>query len=159
MEDFLTPEDKAALIAFAQPIFAEAKFIDANSVDKDGYRTSGQAQEIQWALERDFQQKSLPKPVVHQQLPPTYTYPEIPQTIQPQYIHATQQNVDDGQLEFKFDQSEQQKTNALLEEISRKLTKILAMLEQSQQKLKNDTTSENSKRPVQEIPRLTRNDK
>jgi len=69
MEEYLSPEDKAALIEFAGPMFAQAKFIDANSVDKDGYQTSRQAHEIQSALERDFQRSTPARPPQHY-LPP-----------------------------------------------------------------------------------------
>lgn len=146
MEEYLSPEDKAALIEFAGPIFAQAKYIDANSVDKDGYRTSRHALEIQSALERDFQQKSAP---MHYSPPPVPTQPiyapapapidyaayGIPPAAVPTPMNVIDygQNTpprDPNQLEFSFNQTEQEKTNAHLEEISRKLTKLINLLQE-----------------------------
>lgn len=164
MEEFLSPEDKAALIEFAGPLFAQAKFIDSNSIDKDGYQTSRQAQEIQLALERDFQNKSAPKPL-HQHNHPSYNHPsynhptviDYGQYQQPAYIPQPQPQpyqppVDNGQLEFQFDQSAQQKTNVLLEDVSRKLTKMISLLEKLTP-TENVTKLNVTKNPVQEIPR------
>lgn len=165
MEEYLSPEDKAALIEFAGPLFAQAKFIDSNSVDKDGYQTSRQAQEIQYALERDFQ-RATPPPV---HVPHHYHAPQpqmnvidynpypthIPAAPQPYYPPAP---VDNGQLEFQFDQTEQQKTNFLLEEISRKLTKLIGLLEPKTAPAENVTKLKVTKDPVQEVPRGARKD-
>jgi hypothetical protein len=160
MEEYLSPEDKAALIDFAGPLFAQAKFIDANSVDKDGYQTSRQAHEIQSALERDFQRSTPARPPQHY-LPPQNVidygqqqhvpYPtHIPAAPQPYYPPTP---VDNGQLEFKFDESAQQKTNSLLEDISRKLTKLISLLEPKTKPTENVTKLKVTKDPVQEIPR------
>lgn len=161
MEEYLSPEDKAALIEFAGPMFAQAKFIDANSIDKDGYQTSRQAQEIQHALERDFQRASPPPayvPPAHYAPPQmnVIDYNPYPQPApQPYYPPAP---VDNGQLEFKFDQSEQQKTNSLLEDISRKLTKLIGLLEPKTAPTENVTKLKVTKDPVQEVPRGARKD-
>lgn len=165
MEEYLSPEDKAALIEFAGPLFAQAKFIDSNSVDKDGYQTSRQAQEIQHALERDFQ-RATPPPV---HAPHHYHAPQAGNVIDynpyltsapvaplPQYHPPAP--VDNGQLEFQFDQSEQQKTNSLLEDISRKLTKLIGLLEPKTAPAENVTKLKVTKDPVQEVPRGARKD-
>lgn len=146
MEEYLSPEDKAALIEFAGPLFAQAKFIDANSIDERGHATSRQAQEIQYALERDFQRSSPPAHIPHHYhaAPPQPYYPPAP--------------VDNGQLEFQFDQSAQQKTNSLLEDISRKLTKLIGLLEPKTAPAENVTKLKVTKDPVQEVPRGARKD-
>ncbi len=161
MDAYLSPEDKAALIEFAGPLFAQAKFIDSNSVDKDGYQTSRQAIEIQHALERDFQRSTpvhVPQPYIPAQNVIDYNpYQNIPANPQPYYPPA--QPVDNGQLEFKFDQSEQQKTNGLLEEISRKLTKLISLLEPNvKAQTEHVTKLKVTKEPVQETPRSSRKD-
>lgn len=167
MEEYLSPEDKAALIEFAGPLFAQAKFIDSNSIDKDGYQTSRQAIEIQHALERDFQRSTpvrvqpqyLPQNVdygaTHIPMPPTYQTPHTYPAPVPQYAPLP---VDEGQLEFRFDQSEQQKTNSLLEDISRKLTKLISLLEPKTAQTENVTKLKVTKDAVQETPRGVRKD-
>lgn len=159
MEEYLSAEDKALLIEFAGPIFAEAKNIDANSVDKDGYRTSRHAQEIQMALERDFQTKSAPRhfapppnPYLQQQPASVVDYGQYLQPpIHYPPVQVMQPVVDTGQMEFQFDQSEQQKTNSLLEEVSRKLTKVVALLEKLTQPTENVTKLKITKDPVQKV--------
>lgn len=54
------------------------------------------------------------------------TVESVPQPSQ--FIHPQPQLVDEGQLEFNFNRTEQQKTNELLAEISKKLTKVLDAL-------------------------------
>lgn len=152
----MSPEDKEAIIAFAGPLFAEAKFIDANSIDKDGYPTSRHAQEIQNALERDFTRSPArvhqPQHVVDygQYQMPQPNFPPIPQ-VHPQPYYP-QPQVDNGQLEFAFDQSEQQKTNSLLEDISRKLTKLISMLQDKDKPKENVTKLKVAK---EDLPKST----
>lgn len=155
MDEYLSPEDKDALIAFAGPLFAQAKFIDANSIDKDGYQTSRQAHEIQHALERDFQRSTPVRPSQpYHQADPYYPTPPHPIELPPQQYQSPPPPVNDGQLEFKFDQTAQQKTNELLEDISRKLTRLMGMLEHnSNAQTENVTKLKITKDSIQEVPR------
>lgn len=160
MEDYMSPEDKAALIAMAGPFFAQSKFIDDNSIDQFGNRVNGQAYEIQHALERDFRNASpppthVPPSYIPQIAPPvTYSQEVIPH-IEYQYheIPVVYNRVDEttDQLEFNFKPSEQQKTNDLLKEISQKLTKLISLLEQ---KPKENVTK--LKSPKDQFHKLTK---
>jgi hypothetical protein len=157
MEEYLSPEDKDALIAFAGPLFAQAKFIDSNSVDKDGYQTSRQAIEIQTALERDFQRSTPARVFQPQHAPQNGDYnpqPYYPTQPAPYYPPTP---IDNGQLEFTFDQSAQQKTNTLLEDISRKLTKLIGLLEPNvKAQTEHVTKLKTTKDSIQETPRESR---
>lgn len=128
----LSPEDKRTLIEFAGPLFAQSKEIDSmyfndSRPKTDGIPDSGIARGIQTALERDFA-LSQARPPLHVQAPmpqipvPQYTQAPMPQDPAPQYVQAPIPQYippvpesNPNQLEFNFNLSEQEKTNALLE--------------------------------------------
>ena len=143
----LSPEEKQALIEFAGPIFALGKDIDSmyfngQQSKTDGMRDGGISGAIKNALERDFKSSQAPsyQPPVHQPQP---QYVEAPQQPFPTHTMPTQQAeayipppIDENQLELKFNRSEQEKTNELLnkqnkilEKINKKIDKLLALIE------------------------------
>jgi hypothetical protein len=146
-EETMSPEDAAALLAFAGPMFAQAKAIDANGMrDEYGNMPKPFSNELVSVLDVEVNKAKMKhrqaNPVAYQTAPAHIPQPAVPQYAppvqlapQPQY---TPQPVDEAQLEFQFNQTEQQKTNFLLEEISRKLTKVVGLLELTNKKNKDD---------------------
>jgi hypothetical protein len=143
----LTPEEKAALVAFAGPIFAESKQIDSmfynDRPKQGGMYVDGGAQEIQAALERDFRQVQpvyqVPVPQIpYDPIPYPSRLPEtsldIPMPQVGHYSYNPTPSAQTDQLEFQFNITEQQKTNTLLESISKKLSTIIKLLEQNNKK-------------------------
>jgi len=159
----LNPDDLGLLVNLAGPLYQESKLIDSmtgNVPKQDGMHIDSGAATIRKSLESIEQQakaayfasRNAPQPVQ------THFYPPhtVEQVVLPQpvfYPQSVPQPVNDGQLEFNFNISEQQKTNDLLEKCFRSLTKILAVVESinEQSKNRNDTVSA--------IPKLSVKDK
>jgi hypothetical protein len=145
----LTPEDKKLLIDFAGPLFAESKEIDSMYFNDarpktDGMPDSGIARGIQQALERDFLSSPTPRrvqapvqyPVEHIPQYVPEQMPQYPPNVQPQMVQhqVGQVQYNPDQMEFKFDQSQQEKTNTLLEaqnklikELIKKIDKVISL--------------------------------
>lgn len=144
MEEYMSPEDKQALIEIMGPLYGQAKLMD-NSWYEDskakvgGMPDQGAAGEIKRALERELTRPTyVPTHNSYIQHPqPSQTPVEYYQapSVTPIVTHQHHsQPIDNSQMEFSFDQTEQQKTNNLLEEISRKLTKMISLLQENQKK-------------------------
>ena len=158
----LNPDDLGLLVNLAGPLYQESKMIDAmtgNAPRQDGMMIDSGAATIRRGLENIEQQAKAaflsarhnPQPVqqtqyyqphiVEQVVLPTPTF--YPQNVPPS---------NEGQLEFNFNITEQQKTNDLLEKCFRALTKILTVVESinEQSKHRNDTVSAIPKLPVKD---------
>ena len=127
-----TPEDLALLVQMAGPIFAESKLIESytsNSPQYDGRVDEG-SMKIKRGLERIEQQVRASSRPLPQQNPNIYQYPPTqgPQYV-PQPVEFQAPPKLDGQLEFNFNLTEQKKTNELLIEISRKLSKLISLID------------------------------
>lgn len=128
----MSPEDFAALAAFAGPIYQESKIIEAYTSNNPmpGTFTENGSMSIREGLEQAKRlAQAAPKPV--------YTTPAIvdtPIAVQPPQpipIGIEPQPTDriQDQLEFSFNADEQSVTNDLLREISKKLSKVVILLE------------------------------
>ena len=130
-----TPEDLALLVSMAGPIFAESRLIESytsNSPQYDGRIDEG-SMKIKRGLEQMERQvrASAPTPPQYQQQyqPPPYAQQPLQYLPPPMpYIPPTPPS-SDGQLEFNFNLTEQKKTNDLLLEISRKISKLISCVE------------------------------
>ena len=132
----MTPQEKAALIAFAGPLFQEAKQIDSmvtNDAKSNNMPIGRSAQDIQHALERDFQEHAAPV------LPVGYSVPvgpiTVPEHLLPlQFVSQIVPQSQPDQLEFSFNRGAQEITNDLLESVLKKLNVIIKLLESNQTK-------------------------
>ena len=153
----MTPEDFAALAAFAGPIYQESRLIERYTSDNPipgGFLEQGSTN-IKQGLEQAqrLAQASVLRPPQPMYVPPavpleqpdmvtgTASFTPYPQP-QQVYIPTPTAKIEDGQLELPFNQATQDITNDLLKEISKKLTKIIGFLEKSEKvdtvpKLKN----------------------
>jgi hypothetical protein len=131
----LTPEDKKVLLDFAGPLFAQSKEIDSmyyndSKPKTDGIEDSGIAYGIQKALERDFANSQAPRRVEAAHVPMPQYIP-IPQHIpapMPQYAPPVPQQ-DPDQMEFKFNVTEQEKTNTLLEAQNKLIKQLITKID------------------------------
>lgn len=131
----LTPEDLDLLIGLAKPIYAESKNVErmtgSNTVVNG--RPDDGSTKIRMGLEQIA--RSVQAPPVYQ----TYVNPNISSGGTPTAFPSHDPNLGgfmmlpasttpdpSPQMELNFDVSEQKKTNVLLEEISRKLTKLVS---------------------------------
>lgn len=133
----MSPDDFAALAAFAGPIYQESKTIESftsnnpipNAIDNYGSMNIRQGlEQAQRLTQASMVQPPRPMyvpPAVDVQIPNILTSPTP-------YSPPTQSfptPVDESQLEFSFNPSKQDDTNNLLREISKKLSKIITALE------------------------------
>lgn len=146
----MSPDELAILASLAGPLFAESRNIEKMTSDNTvigGHREDG-SMKIRNALEQAqhlvrAQIPPPPQPIPAefiQQVHAVYTSPTAPI---PDYNQSSNppKPADQAQLEFSFDTSNQSVTNDLLREISKKLTKLIILIEKSE---KEDT-----------IPKLT----
>lgn len=130
----LTPEDKKTLLDFAGPLFAQSKEIDSmyyndSKPKTDGIEESGIAYGIQKALERDFANSQAPRRVEAAHIPMPQYIPPVPQQApMPHYVQPVPQQ-DPDQMEFKFNVSEQEKTNTLLEAQNKLITQLITKID------------------------------
>lgn len=140
----MTPDDFAALAAFAGPIYQESRLIEKYTSDNPipgGFVEQG-SMNIKQGLEQAqrLAQASVLRPPQPMYVPPavpieqpdlvtgTASFAPYPQPINP----TPKPIIDDGQLELPFNQSKQDITNDLLKEISRKLSKVIDFLEKKE---------------------------
>lgn len=139
----MSPDDFNALMSIAGPLFGESRNIEMMTSDNTvvGSHIQDGSMKIKGALE---QAEHLVR--AHRPPPPQYTPPEYIQAAQSivsptpdvgimnLYVpypteRTSRPEPDDGQLMLQFDKDQQQVTNDLLTEISRKLTKVIGLLE------------------------------
>jgi hypothetical protein len=137
----MSPDDFAALAAFAGPVYQESKLIEAytSSNPIPGAHSEYGSMNIKQGLEQAqrLAQASVLRPPQPMYVPPaapleqpdltmgTASFTPYPQSPVPQLPF-------DGQLELQFNSSKQDITNDLLKEISRKLTKVIDLLEKKE---------------------------
>lgn len=157
----MSPDDFAALAAFAGPLYQQSKTIESYTSESPipGAQKDYGSMNIRQGLEqakhlaqasalRQQQAMYVPPadPVFLSEVPYVPPLPAtVPSTVEPvPYIpsaqHFPQPGVvteplfvkKDAQLEFSFEKNEQQITNDLLKEISGKLTKLLKILDKDE---------------------------
>ena len=137
-ENTLSPEDLSLLIGLAGPIYAESRRIESYSSDNPvhGGMINDGSMKIKMGLEQMQRQVAqAPRPPMSQMHQPQVEQVYLPPPTIVQYVHTPQDvtpsipSVPVDQFEFNFNISEQKKTNDLLEVISKKLTKMIGMLE------------------------------
>lgn len=146
----LMPDDFAALAAIAGPLFQESRQVErfTSNNPMPGAPLDNGSMSIKQSLEQAqrLAQASVVRPT------PMYVPPAIPVEqidysgavngpmtipyVQPQHNPQLPTPDQSDQLEFSFNPSEQTVTNNLLKEISKKLTKVIMLLEKSK---KEDT--------------------
>lgn len=142
----MTPDDFAALAAFAGPVYQESRLIEkfTSSNPIPGAHSEYGSMNIKQGLEqaqRLAQASAVrPQPMyvppaipIAEPYPPNPT-PSIPyqQALNTQPQPALQPIEPSNQLEFSFNASKQDMTNDLLKEISKKLTKVINLLEKQE---------------------------
>lgn len=140
--DPLSPEDLQLLVGLAGPIYAESKLIESYSSDNpvnNGQMDDG-SMKIKRGLERMQHQVSQaprspsPQPFIQ----PLMSDMQVNQMHYPSSTmveYPTPPPASGGdQFEFNFNPSEQVRTNNLLETISKKLTKLIRLLESSEKR-------------------------
>lgn len=145
----MTPDDFAALAAFAGPVYQESRLIEkyTSSNPIPGAHPEYGSMNIKQGLEQAqrLAQASVarPQPMF---VPPavpleqpdmvmgTASFTPYPQPLIPESPTFRKSNevYDDNQLELPFNSSEQTITNDLLREISKKLTKVINLLEKQE---------------------------
>lgn len=145
----MTPEDLAVVMNFAGPLYQESRLIESFTSDNpipNTYDDNFGSRAIKNGLERA---QHLAQASMHRQMqqqmyvapaPPIYTEPvqpthqqiPIPYTSPEQVIHPVPMP-SGNQMEFNFNPSTQDATNDLLKEISKKLTKIVDLLEKKEE--------------------------
>ena len=146
----MTPEDFAALAAFAGPVYQESKMIEAytSSNPIPGAHSEYGSMNIKQGLEQAqrLAQASVLHPPQPMYVPPaapleqpdltmgTASFTPYPQPITSNNFPISPSAVTEipNQLEFQFNSSKQDITNDLLKEISRKLTKVIDLLEKKE---------------------------
>lgn len=158
----MMPDDFAALAAFAGPLYQESRVVESFTSNNPmpGTHKDNGSMAIKQSLE---QAQHLARNSVVRPPQPMYVPPAIPLDMPDPIMGAAsytpyvqpQQNQQfptpivpnsSDQLEFSFNTSEQTITNDLLRDISKKLTKVISLLEKS---TKEDTI----------IPKLKQNAK
>ena len=138
----MSPDDFAALAAFAGPIYQESRVIESFTSNNpipnahDNYGSMNIKQGLEQA--QRLAQASLVRPQ------PLYVPPavQIEDTFSASYVHPTPTYIQptpqlptpdpSDQLEFSFSSSKQDVTNDLLREISKKLTKLINLVEKQE---------------------------
>ncbi len=136
----LSPEDYNLLVSLGGPIYAESRMIEKMSGDMKSPVLGGYddgSSKIRRGLENVRQRVIQRSPAHIQPPPPPQPLPQMvapqptqpaPQVIQPP-VETLKAQEPTPQLEFNFNQSEQERTNNLLETISKQLTKVITLLE------------------------------
>jgi hypothetical protein len=139
----MSPDDFAALAAFAGPVYQESKLIESytSSNPIPGAHSEYGSMNIKQGLEQAqrLAQASVLRPPQPMYVPPavpleqpdltmgTASFTPYPNINNVQEFKSTP-IINDGQLELQFNSSKQDITNDLLKEISRKLTKVIDLL-------------------------------
>ena len=141
----MSPDDLQALMGVAGPLFGESRMIEQMTSDNtvSGSHIQDGSMKIKSALEQAQRQVQAHRPPPPQYAPPQYVPQE--QFVQPQQVPVVQPITngvstftpqqfpsDDGQMMFQFDKKEQSITNDLLKEISKKLTKVIDLLDKKE---------------------------
>jgi len=140
----MMPDDFAALAEIAGPLYQQSKLIESFTSESPipgAYKDYGsmnirmgleQAQRLAQASVQNAQNAQQPSYVapaepqyIQSYVEPTYTTPAPPA-----YIPPVVDPVD--QLEFKFEKGSMDVTNDLLKEISRKLSKLISLVDKSE---------------------------
>jgi hypothetical protein len=139
----MTPDDFAALAEIAGPLYQQSKVIESFTSESPipgAYKDYG-SMNIRMGLE---QAQRLAQASVHQPPQPSYVQPAEPQYIQqyvePQYAPSTAAppiynppTTDfSNQLEFTFEKGGMDVTNDLLREISKKLSKLISLVDKTE---------------------------
>lgn len=162
--EHLHPDDFSSLLGIARQLNSDLRLVENNTTeppkDSSGFvRAKGSKAAIIQGLEQAKQ--LVQAPTAHNMGPPTGQpympdiptavpqevphFPDIPPNIP--YTHDMIPNVpmvepnifpQEAQLELNFNKSEQQKTNELLTEISKKLSKVIDLLQKSDKVVKLD---------------------
>lgn len=135
----LMPDDFAALAALAGPLYQESRVIESYTSNNpipnanDNYGSMNIKQGLEQA--QRLAQSSVVRPTM------TYVQPAAPEYVSsvpfPNITSSVPQPIPipiptpmmDDQLEFKFNSAEQNITNDLLKEISKKLSKLITLIE------------------------------
>ena len=138
----MMPDDFAALAALAGPLYQESRVVESytsENTNPGGFKDQG-SMNIKQSLEQAqrLAQASVVRPPQPMYVPPavpldqpdpvTGTASFTPYVAQPVAQPVATSN---DQLELPFDQNEQSITNDLLREISKKLTKVISLLEKT----------------------------
>lgn len=137
----MMPDDFAALAALAGPLYQESRVVESFTSNNPmpGMHKDNGSMAIKQSLEQAQRlaqaSVSRPQPIYVQ---PSIEMDEMDEIIQPIYVrpqpaHTPQLPTPDpsDQLEFSFNPTQQIVTNDLLKEISKKLTKVIMLLEKS----------------------------
>jgi hypothetical protein len=144
----MSPDDFAALAAFAGPVYQESRVIEQYTSNNPmpGTFVENGSMSIRQGLE---QAQRLAQASVVRPPQPMYVPPAVPLD-QPDIVTGTAsftpypgagvpvlptQTTNIDQLEFSFNASKQDETNVLLKEISKKLTKVISLLEVKEDKV------------------------
>lgn len=140
----MMPDDFAALAAFAGPLYQESRVVESYTSNNPmpGTHKDNGSMAIKQSLEQAqyLARNSAVRPPQPMYVPPAIpldqpdpiigTAPYTPYT-QPQHNPQSPTPDPSDQLEFSFNTSEQTITNDLLRDISKKLTKVISLLEKS----------------------------
>jgi len=141
-DNTLSPEDLQLLVGLAGPIYAESRLIESYSSDNpvnNGMVNDG-SMKIKMGLEQMQRQvvTQAPRPQFQPPYQPPYQPPveqvHLPPPTIVQYVQPVPVVSQEDQFEFNFNVSEQKKTNDLLEAISKKLTKLIGVIESQKKK-------------------------
>ncbi len=145
----MTPDDFAALAEIAGPLYQQSKVIESFTSESPipgAYKDYG-SMNIRMGLE---QAQRLAQASVNSQPQPSYVVPAEQQYIQtyiepapapttplPYIPPQPTKDFDSGQLEFKFDKGGMDVTNDLLREISKKLSKLISLVDKTEKEDSN----------------------
>ena len=139
----IMPDDFAALAAIAGPLYQESRLIESFTSDNPipGTHKEYGSMNIKQQLEQAHRlaQASVVRPPQ-----PMFVPPSVEPLPQPNYVNGTASYTpyqsqpielpksNEQQLELVFDKGKQDETNDLLREISKKLTKLINIIEKSE---------------------------
>lgn len=142
----MSPDDFAALAAFAGPIYQESRVIESFTSNNpipnthDNYGSMNIKQGLEQA--QRLAQASVVRPPQPMYVPPAVAVniPDVIETGTASFIPypsagvpvLPNQTTNVDQLEFSFNPSKQEDTNNLLREISSKLSKVITLLEKKE---------------------------
>lgn len=137
----MTPDDLAALMAVAGPMYQESRLIESFTSDNpipNTYDNNYGSGAIKTGLERA---QHLAQASMHRQQQQMYVPPAPPIYTAPPTDFSYQQTIPmvppvpmptGNQMEFNFNPAAQDATNELLREISKKLTRVINLLEKGE---------------------------
>lgn len=137
----MMPDDFAALAALAGPLYQESRVVESYTSNNPmpGTHKDNGSMSIRQSLEQaqHLSRNSAVRPPQPMYVPPAIPLeepdPVMGTASYAPYVHNPQLPTPDpsDQLEFSFNPSEQTITNDLLKEISKKLTKVILLLEKT----------------------------